>query len=119
MAGFRKSFYVWHAQGDGNEVGRAAALPEEALPPGRPRSASRANTPSLDTLDPARKRGGNSLLPFIKGLSRIACHQAFKCAAAAESLVSPEDTRMGGGGRGGELILFCRGAALAYRAALI
>lgn len=94
MAGFRKSFYVWRAQGDGNELGRAATLPEEALAPGRPRSASRANTPSLDTLDYARKRGGDSLLPFTKGLSRIACHQAFKCAAAAESFRSLEDTRM-------------------------
>ena len=45
-------------QGSGNDEGNAGDEPEQAPVSGRPRSASRANTPSLDTSDPSRKRGG-------------------------------------------------------------
>lgn len=48
-------------QGEDDDADIAAAEPEQAPVLARPRSASRANTPSLDTSDPGCKRGGVSL----------------------------------------------------------
>ena len=50
-------------QGEGDDAGTAAPEPEQAPVSARPRSASRANTPSLDTSDPNRKRGGKIFRP--------------------------------------------------------
>ena len=57
-------------QGEGNDADNAAAEPEQAPVLACPRSASRANTPSLDTSDPGRKKGGvlltcSSIVPCV------------------------------------------------------